>query len=65
MFPDEIRERVRRALEADAGYAAWSKQQEEAVTDARAREERVRRIREEMRAGRRPRLSLPELDQGL
>jgi hypothetical protein len=65
LFPRDIRERVRRALAADAGYAAWMKQQDDAAAAERAREERVQRIREDVQAGKRPRLTLPELDQGL
>jgi hypothetical protein len=65
LFPDEVRARVRRALEADAGYAAWTKQQEDAAAAQRDRRERAEKVREEIRAGTRERLELPELDRGL
>ncbi len=65
LFPDDMRERVYNALKADAGYAAWRKQADDAAATQRERDERVQRIREEIRAGKRERLSLPELDQGL
>jgi hypothetical protein len=65
LFPDEIRARVRRALQADAGYAEWRQRSEDAAAEDHARAERVERIRDEIRAGTRERLSLPELDKGL
>ena len=65
LFPDALRQRVRRAIDADAGYGEWTKRADEAAAAQREREERVRLIREEMRAGKRQRLDLPELDQGL
>lgn len=65
LFPDDVRERVLRALEADAGYAAWAQQQEDAVAAQRAQAERIERIREEIRSGKRKRLTLRELDEGL
>jgi len=65
LFPDDMRARVRRALEADAGYAAWTKRADDTAAAQRERDESVQRIREEIRAGKRERLSLPELDQGL
>jgi hypothetical protein len=62
------REEMLRALQADVNE--WPQRVKEAgVTNAAgaayARAERVRRMREEMRSGKRKRPSLPELDQGL
>jgi hypothetical protein len=65
LFPAEMRERVLRALEADTGYAAWRKREEDAAAAQNEKAERVRRIREEFRSGERKRPNLPELDQGL
>jgi hypothetical protein len=64
VFPAEVRERVRAALEADAGYSVWLTRQQETAAAEQARAERVRRLSEEMRSGKRKRLNLPELDQG-
>jgi hypothetical protein len=64
LFPADIRERVGRALEADAGHRAWIKRQQGVATAERARSERIQRIREEMRSGKRKRLRLPDLDGG-
>jgi hypothetical protein len=65
LFPDDMRARVRRALDASPGCAAWTKRAEDAAAAQRERDESVQRIREEIRAGKRERLNLPELDQGL
>lgn len=64
LFPVAIRERVQKALEADAGYASWVKRQEDAAAAERARAERIERMREVMRTGKRERLSFPEFDRG-
>jgi hypothetical protein len=64
LFPDAMRERIRRALEADAGYPIWLKRQEDAATKERETAERIALIRAEMRSGKRKRVSFPELDRG-
>jgi hypothetical protein len=65
LFSAETRRRVRAALEADAGYSVWKQREEQGVEAQRQRDDRIRKIREDIRAGKRERLSLPELDQGL
>ena len=65
LFSAETRRRVRAALEADAGYSVWKQREEQAVEAQRQQDDRIRKIREDIRAGKRERLSLPELDQGL
>jgi hypothetical protein len=65
LFPADIRERVRKAQKADAGYGAWIKRQEESAAEAQARAKRIEKIRDEMRSGERKRMTLPELDSGL
>lgn len=65
LFSDNVRERVRRAMEADKGYRIWTKRQEDEASAAREQQDRVQRLREEMRAGKQPRMSLPELDYGI
>jgi hypothetical protein len=65
LFSEELRVRVRGALTADAGYTAWIEREKASAAAEDARAERVRRMREEMRSGKRKRPSLPELDQGL
>lgn len=65
LFSAELRERVRSALVADAGYTAWAEHQAQSAAAAQASADRIKRIREEMRSGKRKRLHLPELDEGL
>ena len=65
LFPAELRDRVSRALEADAGYKAWTDQQERDKATNEAASERVEQLRERMRAGRERRPALPELDDAL
>jgi hypothetical protein len=65
LFSEELRVRVWGALKADAGYTAWIAREKASAAAEDARAERVRRMREEMRSGKRKRPSLPELDQGL
>lgn len=64
LFEPELRDRVRRALEADAGYRVWTQRQQAATTAEAARAERIARIREEIRSGKRPPPQFPELDAG-
>jgi hypothetical protein len=65
LFSAELRARVRGALMADAGYTAWIEREAASAAAEDARAERVKRMRDEMRSGKRKRPSLPELDQGL
>ena len=57
LFDDELRERVRAALEADAGTVEWKRVTRERAEAASAQAERISRIQEEMRSGKRSRLS--------
>lgn len=65
LFPPELRQRVTRALQADAGTSEWTKRQQASAADRQAQQDRVQQIREEIRTGKRQRLSLPELDRNL
>jgi len=60
LFPDDLRQRVRRALERDAGYKVWlarqqqhEREEQEREREAQARAERVQRLRDELRSGQR------------
>jgi hypothetical protein len=55
LFPDELRERVRAALDANEGTHAYKKDTHEKAVAAGARDERIARIQEEMRSGKRSR----------
>jgi hypothetical protein len=65
LFPAHLRERVRTALERDAGTAEWRKGKAESERTEQERRERIARLREEWRTGKMLRPSLPELDDGL
>jgi hypothetical protein len=65
--PPLVRDRIKADLDRRSQNATTSleaQRQEEAAAELE-RAERVRKIREEIRAGQRERLSLPELDAGL
>jgi hypothetical protein len=55
LFSDELREKVRAALEAHEGTAAYEKDTREKAVAAGARDERIKKIQEEMRSGKRSR----------
>jgi hypothetical protein len=65
LFSPELRDRVKNALDRDAGTAEWLRQKDEASRSERERAERIAKLREEWRSGKTKRPSLPELDQGL
>lgn len=62
LFPQAVRDRVRAAMDASAGSAAWGGRQEADRATQQARANRIQEIREEMRQGTRKRLNLPDLD---
>jgi hypothetical protein len=55
LFPQEIRERVRTAMYAHPSYAAWERVAQDREREAAPVAERIARIQEEMRSGKRPR----------
>jgi hypothetical protein len=65
LFPAHLRERVRRALERDAGTAEWRKGRAESERREQERRDRIARLREDWRTGKTPRPKLPDLDDGL
>jgi hypothetical protein len=65
LFSRELRERVKNALDRDAGTAEWLRRKDEASRSERESAERIAKLREEWRSGKAKRPPLPELDQGL
>ena len=63
LIPDHIRQRVRDALDRDAGTAEWRRRQSERQQADQNRVERIARLRAQYRSGTAPRLALPELDE--
>ena len=55
LFPDELRERVRAALEGDAGTTEWRRVSLERKEASDAQAERIRLIQEDMKSGKRSR----------
>jgi hypothetical protein len=65
LFSPELRERVKNALDRDAGTAEWLRRKDQASRSERERAERIAKLREEWRSGKAKRPPLPDLDQGL
>jgi hypothetical protein len=55
---DDLRERVKRALERHPSYAAWHARSREQQAAAAEHDARIQRVMDEMRAGTRRRLSI-------
>jgi hypothetical protein len=65
LFPADVRAWGPHGVGVERGHAVRVNRQEDLAAAAQADAERVTRVREEMRSGKRKRLDLPELDQGL
>ena len=65
LIPQHVRERVRDALERDAGTAEWRRRQRERQRADQERAERIAQLRAQYRSGQVSRPAMPELDSSL
>lgn len=65
LVPEQIRQRVRDALDRDAGTAEWRRRQDERQRADQERAERIARLRAQWRSGQTSRPPMPDLDGGL